>query len=224
MALLTANTQASSPNQKQPTTVGELLVRFSNEKRASETPEKAQNEIEMVEAALRRTLIPALGGPEPMGSRSTPKEVEAADRFLFTIPLEKFRNAEDLQEGHFENTAANREFRCRHRCALNKLLNWIKDKGWLGEQFLAELQSSSSKKKAVPYSKYRLSDRTSAETFTLGKVEETGDGIEIILRDLNLQDAEGKPVPTKGLSLSASQGVTARLKGKTSHRQRGPEA
>ncbi|BAU16103.1 unknown protein (plasmid) [Leptolyngbya sp. NIES-3755] len=195
--------QVSSLIQKQPATTGELLLRFSEKKRANELPEKAQTDIRMVETALRLTLIPALGGPQPLGDRATAREVEAANRFLFEIPLKALRDARSRQEAYFEAIEAPGQFRRRHRCSLNKILEMAEGEGWLSEQPSRESQPSTDlKKKAVPFHKHRLSDRTGAEVYTLGKLKETKEGVEIVLRDLKAKDAEGKAVVTEGLPLS----------------------
>lgn len=73
-----------------------------------------KNAINVLNSILIRRLIPQIGGPAPIGKRTTPEEQEAGFNFLKTAPAHIFENGDNLLEQAFTEEEKGSLRRARH--------------------------------------------------------------------------------------------------------------
>lgn len=95
------------------------------------TGDSPRNAVSLARTALIGYTVPGWGGPSRQGDRITPAEVEAAQRFLDTLPLGQLNQALDAQTTHFEAKGIHSTIQKANRHQLVKFIAWVQDQGWL---------------------------------------------------------------------------------------------
>ncbi|MBD2234087.1 hypothetical protein [Phormidium tenue] len=95
------------------------------------TGDSPRNTVSLARTAVIGYTVPGWGGPSRQGDRITPSEVEAAQRFLYTLPLDQLNQALKAQSTHFEAKDIDSKIQKANRYQLSKFIAWVQDQGWL---------------------------------------------------------------------------------------------
>lgn len=119
-------------------TVGAAFHAYSAElARLCALGQSQRNVVSLARTAVLGYTVPAWDGPSRQGQRMLPKEIEAAQRFLDTLPLVQLNQALQVQASYFETHAIHRQIQKANRYQLSKFITWVQAQGWLTAEQLS---------------------------------------------------------------------------------------
>ncbi|PZV10015.1 MAG: hypothetical protein DCF22_17610 [Leptolyngbya sp.] len=125
-----------------------------------------------VRTALWRYTLPGWGLPSPQGQRLSPAEYEEGLQLLQQLPFERLQEAPGVQERLFEQLAVAGNSRRTYRWALQRLMTWCQQQGWL-ETALGAEPSSRVRQHRRSANDVRLTTRRARQPYRLVEAEQS---------------------------------------------------
>lgn len=113
-------------------TVGDAFRAYSVELvKLREVGKAPTNVVSLARTAVLGYTVPGWGGPGRQGKRMTPAEIEAALKFLDTLPLIQLHQASQAQAQSFIDGKVTPQIEKTNRYQLARFLDWVDEQGWL---------------------------------------------------------------------------------------------
>ena len=125
-----------------------------------------------VRTALWRYTLPGWGLPSPQGQRLSPAEYEQGLQLLQQLPFERLQEAPGVQERLFEQLAVAGNSRRTYRWALQRLMAWCQQQGWLETALVAE-PASRVRQHRRSANDVRLTTRRARQPYRLVEAEQS---------------------------------------------------
>jgi hypothetical protein len=104
------------------------------------------NEVNLLQSALVRFVVPGWAGPTPKGARATAQEIASGLEFLKDVPVARLEEALETLTQVFKKLGTPKDAQRPPRYRLNSFVNWAVKKGYFKKDV-----TSSTKRKTEKY-------------------------------------------------------------------------
>ncbi|MBM0745626.1 hypothetical protein JOY44_29850 (plasmid) [Phormidium sp. CLA17] len=160
------------PQPQPPRSLLDALLAYESHVQSTMPPKQATAAWAQVRTALWRYTLPGWGLPSPQGQRLSPAEYEQGLQLLQQLPFKRLQEAPGVQERLFEQLAVAGNSRRTYRWALQRLMTWCQQQGWLETALVAE-PASRVRQHRRSANDVRLTTRRARQRYRLVEAEQS---------------------------------------------------